>query len=846
MARTIAASIPMLLLLAACHGSDSGSGGAVPPPRPSGGDVHRWPYDPARQTYQVRGLDVSAAAIRRDLNGALCSQCHAAPVDQIKASVHYATAARTERVMFPGGGAHGMLDRACGLPATTGLTNHFSDINLGECAKCHVGRYQPIMEGILASDLQQAGIPSAAEQARRIVNAGIDCLICHAESYRSVPADGRLAGVAASGASDHSSPNGVGSARAARDDGDFDQDGVPDPMLDTDGDGVADAPLLADSDGDGVPDRPLPTVAQDRGPEAVISVGKTTERACLRCHEHARTGYKRGTLFDAEHDVHAAAATGAFAGARNRCTVCHAVQRHRFVRGHAVGGDIAASDYPPPPPGTAPSPTDATDITCSHCHDVANDPVLNQVHVPEHLARIACETCHIRRGSGMTYSLFGHGGQVSFARNSRGEDTRLVVADAYVFGDAADRAADADAYPADPILMWFDGGTSFLAQSLAARGMPNAKVTPFKPMANGMVFDARFFRGEVAYNDANQPYNAYSMYRFYANGSNAEAFAGLGLLETDPGAVRRISLLDLMNADRKLQAMALLMIFPNLVYFDKAAFGYEHYLTRNGSLFDADRDGIIDRGSAFSFDMLAAANSGLGRFRAFNRPMGFPANYEWYPAYQEPADVISMKLPDGSLIKMFLQMQANAMPEPQRREFLSAVAFYPSFSQITLGGHGVVPKERALGANGCRECHGRDGVLARPVPVGRKVPTNLGSLGTVELPVYAWKYYNLRALVDLGLSVTCEQIAAGTADVDVSGDARYLRASGAEFVVNWFEPSAPNGYLRADSAAALAGSGLAPADLTWSGGPWMPVLEPVTDPVPNWQVLGLPSRVIWR
>lgn len=807
---------------------------------------HLLGYDAGKRQYTVNGNTVTDQAVHRDLNGSLCGTCHAGAVREVKTSVHYRTAAPTNRVLFPGGGAHGMLDRACGLPATTGLTNHFSDINLGECAKCHVGRYQPMMEGLFAGMFQQMGLPEPAAQAQRLVDGGIDCLICHSANYRSVPRDGTLAAVAGSGKNDPSSPNAVGSARAARDNADFDQDGQPDPVLDTDGDGIADAPLMFDSDGDGMPDTPFQTVAQDRSAAAVTSVGHTTEHTCLRCHDHARTGYKRGTLFDAEHDVHAATTKGAFATAKNRCTVCHAVGQHRFVRGHAVGGDVAASDFPPPPPGTAASATDASDITCSHCHDVVNDPELNALHVPEHLDKIACETCHIRYGSGMTYSLFGQGGQVSFARNAAGKDTRLVVADMYLAGDSHDLAADTAAYLTEPQFMWFDGGTSFLAQSLAVRGMPNAKVFPFKPMANGMVFDSRFFSGATLTNEADFAYNAYSMYRFYANGSNAEVFAALGMLDMSPSAVRNLTMAAFQSSDPDVQAMGLMLIFPNLIYFDKGAYGYEHYLTRNGSPFDANGDGIIDSGTAFSFDMFAAANSGLRQFQAFNQPMGLPANYEWYPSFSEPADVISMKLPDGSLIKMFLQMQGNQLPEPQRSEFLDAVANYPSYSQITLGGHGVVPAGETLGAHGCRDCHGASGALSRPVPVGRKVPTDMGSMGFVELPVYQWKYYHVRRLVDLGLSVQCEEIVAGTANVDIDGDLRYLRESAQPFTVNWFMPNAPGGYHRADDVTALDGTGLTAGDLTWSGGEWMPVLEPVTDMVPNWQVLGLPSRVIWQ
>jgi len=820
-----------LLALAGCDSSSSGSNVMA---------VHEFSYDTATREYIVLGDRVSTDDVDRDLVGSLCSKCHEEAVNELKSSIHYQIAGRTERVWFPGGGAHGMLDRACGLPATTGLTNYTSDVNLGECAKCHVGRYMPVMEGAFASMFQQMGVADPQGQAAQLVDSGLDCLICHSEQYSSVPQRGTLAVIAPTASAGAQSPTAVGSARASRDNADFNQDGMPDLVIDMDGDGVFDAPLMYDSDGNGVPDTPWATVAQDRSLAALRSIGRTNEHTCLRCHEHARTGYKRGTLFADGHDVHATLTTGPFAGTENRCTTCHAADDHKFVRGHMVGGDLAAADYPPPAPGVPHDPDDPTDLACVSCHDAS---ALTAPHMPTHLASIACETCHIPYGSGITYSLFGHGGQVSFGRNAQGKDTKLVVADMYVSGDKSDVDHDLEAYRTPPILMWFDGGTSFLAQSLSAKGSPNAKITPFKPMANGMVFDARYFDGVMTQNAAGANYNAYSMYRFFANGTNAEAFYGLGMLDMSPDAVRQVTLADFQSPDRDAQAMALMQLFPNLVYFDKVDYGYEHYLTRTGSQFDFDDDGIIDPGQPFLFDMLGAANAGLRQFAAFNAPMGFPPTYEWYPPFDEVSDVISMKLPDGSLIKMFLQAQAQQLPQGQQQAWLDAVANYPAFSQITLGGHGVAPKEEALSCSDCHAVNG--GILSRPVPVGRKVPTNLGPMGTVELPVYQWKYYNVGMLVDLGLQASCEQVVSGGIDVDIDGDTIYLRESSTTFVVNWFVPDAPQGYYPADDAASLAGTALVPADLTWNGGSWMPVLEPVTDLVPNWVVLGLDPGLPW-
>lgn len=831
--RTLVAVAAGGLLVAAC-GDSNGSGSE---------DVHRFSFDAATDTYDVAGAAVSQSQVDRDLVGSVCSRCHANATAEVKESVHFKIAGRTARVLFPGGGAHGMLDRACGLPATTGLTNYTSNANLGECAKCHVGRYTPIMEDFFSLMFGQMGVADPTGQAAQLVEGGIDCLICHSDEYRSYP-EGELASIAGHAPEDAASPTHYGFARVAHDDGDFDHDGQPDLVIDIDGDGVADAPLMIDTDGDGVPETRWPTVAQDRSKEALASIGSTTAENCLRCHEHARTGYKRGTLFADGYDVHATAATGAFENARNQCTACHTSQGHKFVRGHLIGGDLAAADYPPPPPGVAPDPNDPTDLTCVGCHAVEALP--ENIHRPSHLAAIACETCHIPFGSGITYSLFGDGGQVSFGRNPEGRDTLLVTADMYLAGDKADIDADYEAYRTRPLLQWFNGGTSFLAQSLAVRGMPNAKITPFKPMANGMVFDARYFSGETADNDV-APYNAHSMYRFFANGNNAEAFYALDMLDMLPQAVRSVTMADFADPDPSVQAMALMLIFPNLVYFDKASFGYEHYLTATGSPWDANGDGFVDAGRDFHFDMLAAANNGLRSFQGFNGPMGLPPEYEWYPPFDSIDELVSMKLPDGSLIKMFLQMQAASLPPEQQAPFLAAIANYPAFSNITLGGHGVLPATQALGANGaCADCHGSNGVLAERHPVTRKVPTNMGPMGTFDLPLYQWKYYNVRALVNLGLATRNEDVVAGTADVDVDGDTAYVRASNSTFVLNWFVPSDPSGYRSADAPSALAGTDLTAADLTWSGGAWMPVLEPVTDLVPNYAILGYEAReLMW-
>ncbi len=882
-------------------------------------------YRPDVNAYQLRGYPdeedwIPAAEVERSLSTVLCGKCHTDAIAQLKNSVHFTGQGPNPRILFPGGGSHGQVDRACGLPGTTALINYNSDINLGECGKCHTGRFMPPLEGALTSVFMQGGMPAenAASNAANIVDGGLNCLICHAETYLSVRDDLteeqlatlQIAGYAQPG---EPSPSPQGYANLSRDNTDFDHDGEPDNLIDSDGDGVADTTLQIDTDGDGLPDAIWPTVAQDRSVAAVLSVGTTDEHSCLRCHEHARTGYKRGTLFREGYDVHASLCfdDGAGGCAKNNCTACHVtldadldgdglLDVHKFVRGHLVGGDLAAADYPPPAPGVEPDPEDETHLTCVQCHPI--DELPGEIHSRRHLATIACETCHIVQSGGITYSVYGQGAHLSFGRNAAGRDTKVITLDHMIAEEEVEGDVEADfaAYKLTPVLMWFNGSTSFLAQSLATRDSDAAKIAPFKPMANGMVMDSRFFRGLTMKNKAGELYNRFSMYRFFANAANctnegidpsicgddglygnADAFTALGLLGTvkdrdgnvivqglTPEETRKMRLSDLMDmSDPSKQAMAMMMAFPNLMNFSKAAYGYEHYLVSSafaGTEADADGDGIIDRTAPFQFDMYGAVNAGLDQFKGFNVPMYLPTDYEWYPKFGNWSNVATMKLPDGSFMKLFLTMQLmQQYPDPEMQGLIQQwVGNYPAFSNgVTLGGHGVAPnpEENALGASvggtdtGCFDCHGAGGILDNPVPVTDKVLVDVPfpfPMNMAEMPVWRWVYYKARGIVKLGLRTADEDVAAGTADIDIDGDEFYVKTSANRMVLNWFTPGAPltaNGqplaggygtFTRPDDPWALEGTGLRRGSLTWFGGAWMPVLEPVTTAAPNYAVLG--------
>ena len=135
--------------------------------------------------------------------------------------------------------------------------------------------------------------------------------------------------------------------------------------------------------------------------------------------------------------------------------------------------------------------------------------------------------------------------------------------------------------------------------------------------------------------------------------------------------------------------------------------------------------------------MFGAVNAGLDQFKGFNVPMFLPADYDWYKKFTDVSNVATMKLPDGSDMKLFLAMQLQAQGATPE-EIQQLVGNYPAFSNgITLGGHGVAPnpEENALGAEGsgqgkgCADCHSAGGLLDSPVPVTDKVLVDVKGVG---------------------------------------------------------------------------------------------------------------------
>lgn len=139
---------------------------------------------------------------------------------------------------------------------------------------------------------------------------------------------------------------------------------------------------------------------QDRSMRAALTVGRATNQNCLNCHQHnmggdayihnvaakqlgekhqrlLHTGAKRGNPFSPQDDVHAAAGI--------KCTDCHQPEGHKIPRGRK-GVDLVATDLP------------EKEVTCESCHSKAPHNLSDhRALLNGHVARLACETCHITK-----------------------------------------------------------------------------------------------------------------------------------------------------------------------------------------------------------------------------------------------------------------------------------------------------------------------------------------------------------------------------------------------------------------------------------------------------------------
>jgi hypothetical protein len=134
-------------------------------------------------------------------------------------------------------------------------------------------------------------------------------------------------------------------------------------------------------DGKFVPDTANMAVTLDEAVQTVHIPGRIN---CLQCHAKAGGGdaVKRGDLAlasadtdDVKYDVHMSVPAGNL-----NCQDCHIFRNHRFA---GKGSDIRPTDLD-------------IELTCTACHtDKAKSSGHSSSTIGRHVARVACQTCHI-------------------------------------------------------------------------------------------------------------------------------------------------------------------------------------------------------------------------------------------------------------------------------------------------------------------------------------------------------------------------------------------------------------------------------------------------------------------
>lgn len=365
-----------------------------------------------------------------------CLACHDPAIPaQVFDSVHFQSRSPVPTLDIAGAGSHGMADRACGLPGTTMMANNFAGKVVSPvdptkskgdgCGNCHVTYFPPYYYAT----------PAEAQPH-------MDCLYCHAQFYGEDWEDPAVTSVYGTNTQPH----------------------LREPVTTPEG---------------------YEIFTQDRSLKTAQSVGgKVTTHACLRCHEHGLSGYKRSTPFTVEADVHAARGL--------TCTSCHTVLEHKIARGNYVT-DGGASDLP------------NVEVGCmaTGCHSSTPHALENAAELNRHVTNVSCETCHVHsmdepqnifRRAWAPFTLDPVAGQW---------ETTAPTTQGLEHPGYWDAYTEYLPIGSRPTIRWFNGQASMLAQPYggwadrrSAGG--DARLFAFKPFVSGMLFDAAWLPGPSA------------------------------------------------------------------------------------------------------------------------------------------------------------------------------------------------------------------------------------------------------------------------------------------------------------------------------------------------------------
>ncbi|MBU0681757.1 MAG: hypothetical protein KKD73_10090 [Proteobacteria bacterium] len=366
---------------------------------------------------------------------ATCLGCHPSTIaDEIFGSVHFQVRSESAKMDIPGGGAHGMMDRACGLPGTTMMANNWAGTAISPvdgittrddgCGKCHIAYNPP---------------QSYASSAEAMPD--LDCLRCHAKVYGDEWT--HQENIALYGSN-------------------------PD---------IQERHVVTLEDGSKI-------WTQDRSLMSAQSVGEAVSvEACLRCHEHGLSGYKRATPFTPETDLHA--------NKGMLCTQCHTVLQHKIARGNYVT-DGMATDLPD------------IEVECINCHSSTTPHAVSSFspYLNRHIKNVTCETCHIHQMEETNRNIHRRAWAPFTMDPSTGTwDITPATTNGLEYPDFWDAYTEyLPATNARPDIRWFNGGASMLAQPYGSfedrrSNGGDARLFAFKPFVSGMLFDAGWLPG---------------------------------------------------------------------------------------------------------------------------------------------------------------------------------------------------------------------------------------------------------------------------------------------------------------------------------------------------------------
>lgn len=403
------------------------------------------------QTPTISPAALEAHATITEYTGpATCIACHETQARAMFGSVHYQEMGETTAVpniAGPAGkGRNGarVMNSYCGTPGTSSRAT---------CATCHVGNGR---------------VPSPELTTEQLHN--IDCLICHQDAYKRVPAPPYQ------------------------------------PLTFPGTNGTLHTIQMVVEDETGfqfVPDTAKMTISML---EAARTAHLPTRASCLRCHAGAggSDGGKRGDLSTVTinppvtSDVHMSPE-----GANLSCARCHSAGNHRVL---GRGVDLRASDS-------------AEMLTCAKCHTErphGDYNARNGTTRDVHAMRVACQSCHIP----------------TFAKDKSTEMERdwshAEFSMAACRGQGGWLPSEVRASDVVPTYRWFDGTS--LANELDQAPIQNDLGEAILALPNGSVqspgaklYPMKVHRSNAARHDASGLLVPHSTFTYFSSGDFAKA-----------------------------------------------------------------------------------------------------------------------------------------------------------------------------------------------------------------------------------------------------------------------------------------------------------------------------------